>query len=113
MSYNDDEMAIVRVAADRDNQAVAAWVGTAALNVAMEKVVPVSADSRDVLAEFIQARQQVARIGNNVNQLTRTRNVGGTVSDAQLAAVAAVAERAIRRLDEATLQVMRERKPRA
>ncbi|MEU6946589.1 plasmid mobilization relaxosome protein MobC [Streptomyces sp. NPDC046316] len=113
VSYNDDELAIVRMAADRDNQAVAAWVGTAALNVATEKVVPVSADSRDVVAELIQARQQAARIGNNVNQMARILNAGGTVTAAQLDALSAAAERAIRRLDEATRQVMRERRPRA
>ncbi|MFI9214324.1 plasmid mobilization relaxosome protein MobC [Streptomyces sp. NPDC053253] len=112
MSYNDDELSIVRMAADRDNQAVAAWVGTAALNVATEKVVPVSADSRDVVAELILARQQAARIGNNVNQAARVLNAGGTVTGAQLDALSAAAERVIRRLDEATRQVMRERRPR-
>ncbi|WP_327286655.1 plasmid mobilization relaxosome protein MobC [Streptomyces sp. NBC_01205] len=113
VSYNDAELTIVREAADRDNQAVASWVGSAALDVATEKVVPVSADSRDVVAELIQARQQAARIGNNVNQMARTLNAGGTVTDAQLAALSVAAERAIRRLDEATRQVMRERRPRA
>ncbi|MFD8415454.1 plasmid mobilization relaxosome protein MobC [Streptomyces sp. NPDC059650] len=112
MSYNDDELSIVREAANRDNQAVAAWVGSAALSVAAEKVVPVSADSRDVVAELIRARQQAARIGNNVNQMARTLNAGGTVTGAQLDALSAAAERAIRRLDEATRQVMRERRPR-
>ncbi|WP_374987219.1 plasmid mobilization relaxosome protein MobC [Streptomyces fradiae] len=112
MSYNDDELSIVREAASRDNQAVAAWVGSAALSVAAEKVVPVSADARDVVAELIQARQQAARIGNNVNQVARTLNAGGTVTGAQLDALSAAAERAIRRLDEATRQVMRERRPR-
>ncbi|MFZ3476063.1 plasmid mobilization relaxosome protein MobC [Streptomyces sp. 2.9] len=113
VSYNEAELTIIREAAERDNQAVAAWVGSAALDVATEKVVPVSADSRDVVAELIQARQQAARIGNNVNQMARTLNAGGTVTEAQLAAVAGAAEQAIRRLDEATRQVMRERRPRA
>ncbi|MFI9186838.1 plasmid mobilization relaxosome protein MobC [Streptomyces goshikiensis] len=112
MSYNDDELAIVREAASRDNQAVAAWVGSAALSVATEKVVPVSTDSREVVAELIQARQQAARIGNNLNQAARVLNAGGAVTGAQLDALVAASERAIRRLDEATRQLMRERRPR-
>ncbi|MFI8365267.1 plasmid mobilization relaxosome protein MobC [Streptomyces sp. NPDC085612] len=112
ISYNDDELAILREAASRDNQAVAAWVASAALSVAAEKVVPVSADFREVISEFIRARQQAARIGNNLNQVARVLNAGGTATDAQLDALLAASERAIRRLDEATLQVMRERRPR-
>ncbi|MDH6545554.1 uncharacterized protein (DUF1778 family) [Streptomyces sp. SPB4] len=113
VSYNDAELTIIREAADRDNQAVSAWVGSAALDVATEKVVPVSADARDLIAELIQARQQAARIGNNVNQMARAENAGGTVAEAQLGAVLAAAEQVIRRLDEATRQIMRERRPRA
>ncbi|MFI9155667.1 MobC family plasmid mobilization relaxosome protein [Streptomyces sp. NPDC053367] len=112
ISYNNTELAIVTEAAARDNQALASWVGAAALNVAAEKVVPVSTDSRDVLAELIQARNQASRIGNNVNQMTRALNADGTIPDAQLAATLEAIRKTVQRLDEATLQVMRERRPR-
>lgn len=112
VSYNDTELAIVIEAAARDNQALASWIGTAALNVAKEKVVPVSTDARDVLAELIQARNQASRIGNNVNQIAKALNADGTVNGAQLAATLDVILKSVRRLDEATLQVMRERRPR-
>ncbi|MFE4634821.1 hypothetical protein ACFRJ1_15785 [Streptomyces sp. NPDC056773] len=113
VSYSDAELTIVREAAGRDNQAVAAWVGSSALDVAAEKVVPVSADSRDVIAELIRARQQAAHIGNSIHQIARTLNAGGAVTEAHLTAISAGAEQAIRRLDEATRQVMRERRTRS
>ncbi|WP_189397508.1 plasmid mobilization relaxosome protein MobC [Streptomyces sp. FBKL.4005] len=112
VSYNDSELAIVTEAAARDNQALASWVGATALNVAKEKVVPVSTDSRDVLAELIQARNQASRIGNNVNQIAKALNAAGTVTGAQLAATLDAILKSVKRLDEATLQVMRERRQR-
>ncbi|GAA5216982.1 plasmid mobilization relaxosome protein MobC [Streptomyces thinghirensis] len=112
VSYNDTELVIVTEAATRDNQALASWVGAAALDVAKEKVVPVSTDSRDVLAELIQARNQASRIGNNVNQMAKALNADGTVTGAQLAATLDAILKSVQRLDEATLQVMRERRQR-
>ncbi|WP_236655453.1 plasmid mobilization relaxosome protein MobC [Streptacidiphilus carbonis] len=113
VSYSGTELAIVTEAAARDNQALASWVGTAALDVATEKVVPVSVDARDVLAELIQARNQVSRIGNNVNQMAKALNADGTVTGDQLLAAMEAVLQSVRRMDEATLQVMRERRPRS
>ncbi|WP_331718687.1 plasmid mobilization protein [Streptomyces sp. NBC_00212] len=113
VSYTDTELTIVREAADRDNQALAAWVGDAALNVAKEKVVPVSVDARDLIAELIQARNQASRLGNNVNQIAKALNADGTVTGAQLAATLDAILKSVRRMDEATLQVMRERRLRS
>lgn len=112
VSYNDAELTIVREAAERDNQALASWVGNAALDVATEKVVPVSADTKDVLQELIQSRGQLRRIGNNLNQVAHILNAEGDVTDAQIKAVLEYVQTAVRRVDEATLQLMRERRPR-
>ncbi|MDA5279877.1 MobC family plasmid mobilization relaxosome protein [Streptomyces sp. Isolate_45] len=112
ISYNEDELTVVREAARRECQAVAAYVGEAALAVAAEKVAPVAASTKDVVSELIQARQQVARIGNNLNQIAKALNADGEVTAAQLAAVLRAVEPAVRRLDEATLVLMRERRPR-
>ncbi|MGW1037606.1 plasmid mobilization relaxosome protein MobC [Streptomyces antibioticus] len=113
VSYNDTELAIVNEAAHRDNQALASWVSATALNVAKEKVVPVSVDARDLVAELIQSRNQASRIGNNVNQIAKALNADGTVTSAQLAATLDAIVKVVQRMDEATLQVMRERRPRS
>jgi hypothetical protein len=112
VSYNDTELAIVQEAADRENQALASWVAWVALAVAKEVVVPVSVDAKEVLQELIQSRGQLRRIGNNLNQVAHILNADGEVTDAQLKAVLAHVNEAVRRVDEATLQVMRERRPR-
>ncbi|MFE7212492.1 MobC family plasmid mobilization relaxosome protein [Streptomyces sp. NPDC057611] len=113
VSYNDDELKIISAAAERDSTALAAWVGSAALAVAKETVVPVSADAKDVVQEVIRSRVQLSRVGNNLNQIARALNSDGTVTDEQLLAVLSAVETAIRRSDAATLQLMRERQPRS
>ncbi|MEV6357986.1 plasmid mobilization relaxosome protein MobC [Streptomyces hydrogenans] len=109
VSFNDDEHALVKVAADQENQALASWVGRVALEVAEETVVPTSVTAKAVVAELIEARKQVKRIGTNYNQIAKVLNSDGEVTDAQMAAVHRALVTAIRRLDEATLQLMRER----
>ncbi|MEU5164296.1 plasmid mobilization relaxosome protein MobC [Streptomyces sp. NPDC020875] len=113
MSFNDPELAILSEAAERDHQALASWVANAALDVAAERVVPVSADARDVLAELVRARNHASRVGNNVNQIAKALNAEGVVTDAQLVAALKAVLESVKRLDEATLQVMRERRPRS
>ncbi|WP_055689116.1 plasmid mobilization protein [Streptomyces prasinus] len=113
VSFNDAELAIVQAAANRENQALAAWVGEVSLAVATERVVPVSADAKKVLQELIQTRAQLRRVGNNLNQVAYVLNAQGEVTDAQLRAVLALVNETVRHVDEATLQVMRERRPRS
>ncbi|MEU2380313.1 hypothetical protein [Streptomyces misionensis] len=125
VSYNDDELAVLLEAAARDNSALASWVADAALAVATGILVPVSADAKEVLREQVNSRAQVARIGNNLNQMQRILNsVDGAavahwdasdiaVTAAQIQHVLAAVERAVKRLDDATLQLMRERRPRS
>lgn len=112
VSYNDTELTIVKEAAARDNQALASWIASSALAVAEEKVVPVSSATKDVLADLVKARTHVSRVGNNVNQIARVLNADGDVTDPQLTAVLAAVHQAMRRIDEATLQLMRERRHR-
>ncbi|MEW2265957.1 plasmid mobilization relaxosome protein MobC [Streptomyces sp. NPDC047853] len=113
VSFNDAELAIVQEAADRENQALASWVGQAALAVATEHVVPVSADSKVVLQELIRSRAQLRRVGNNLNQVAHVLNAEGEVTNAQIRAVLTLVNETVRHVDEATLQVMRERRPRS
>ncbi|MET8859628.1 plasmid mobilization relaxosome protein MobC [Streptomyces sp. NPDC004579] len=113
VSYNQAELTIVQEAADRENQALASWVGEMALAVATERVVPVSGDAKKVLQELIQTRAQLRRVGNNLNQVAHVLNAEGEVTNAQIRAVMALVNETVRRVDEATLQVMRERRPRS
>ncbi|MFE4539653.1 plasmid mobilization relaxosome protein MobC [Streptomyces scopuliridis] len=113
VSFNDAELAIVQEAADRENQALASWVGQASLAVATEQVVPVSADAKVVLQELIRSRSQLRRVGNNLNQVAYVLNAEGEVTNAQIRAVLALVNETVRHVDEATLQLMRERRPRS
>jgi hypothetical protein len=125
VSYNDDELAVLLEAATRDNTALASWVADTALQVATGILVPVSADAKEVLREQVNSRAQAARIGNNLNQMQRILNsVDGPavahwdaqdvdVTAAQVQSILSLVEKAVKRLDEATLQVMRERRPRS
>ncbi|MGW2752476.1 plasmid mobilization protein [Streptomyces sp. NPDC001273] len=112
VSYNDDEHAIVKAAAERERQATASWIGRVSLDVAEEIVVPTPVNAKAVVAELIEARKQLRRIGVNYNQIAKVLNSDGVVTDPEMLAVHRALLVAIRRLDEATLQVMRERKER-
>nr|WP_233221402.1 plasmid mobilization relaxosome protein MobC [Streptomyces carminius] len=112
LAFNDAELAIVQEAASRENMAPAAWAARAALAVAAETVVPVSVDAKEVLQELIQSRGQLRRIGNNLNQVAHVLNAEGEMTDEQVQAVLARVQAAVRRVDEATVQLMRERRPR-
>ncbi|MGZ3103489.1 hypothetical protein [Streptomyces sp. H72] len=125
VSYNDDELAVLIEAAARDNSALASWVADNALQVAAGILVPVSADAKEVLREQVNARAQAARIGSGLNRMQRILGAAdGTavahwdaddtdVTAAQVQRLLTLVEKAVNRLDEATLQVMRERRPRA
>lgn len=112
VSYNDDEHAIVKAAAERENQATASWVGRVALDVAEELVVPTPIGAKAVVRELIETRKQLKRIGVKYNQIAKVLNSDGEVTDPQMLAVHQALVAAIRHVDEATLQLMRERKER-
>ncbi|MFJ6501391.1 hypothetical protein OG280_41330 (plasmid) [Streptomyces virginiae] len=112
VSYNDDEQALIKAAADDDREATAAWVARNALAVAEEKLVPVSIDAKTVVRELIEARKQLKRIGVNHNQIAKVKNSDCDVPDAQFDAVYAALLKAIHNIDQATLQMMRERRER-
>ncbi|MET9206805.1 plasmid mobilization relaxosome protein MobC [Streptomyces bacillaris] len=112
LAYNEDEFRLISQAASRDGLAPSAWAADAAMGVARMILVPTPTESAEVVAELIEARHQLSRVGNNANQIAKALNSDGSVTDAQLAAVLAAVEKAVRRVDEATLQLMRERRPR-
>lgn len=113
VSYNDDEHVIVKAAAERDRQATASWIGRVALDVAEEIVVPTPISAKATVAELIETRKQLKRIGTNYNQQVKVMNSDGEVPGPLMEAVHQALVTAIRRTDQAILQIMRERKERA
>ncbi|KIF00436.1 hypothetical protein PL81_41070 [Streptomyces sp. RSD-27] len=82
------------------------------VDVAEEVVIPTPVSAKAVVAELFEARRPLKRVGVNHNQLTKVLNSDGEVPDEQLDAVYRALMIAIRRRDEATIQLMRERKER-
>ncbi|WP_078910216.1 plasmid mobilization relaxosome protein MobC [Streptomyces sp. NRRL S-87] len=112
VSFNDDEHDLVKAAAERARQATASWIGRLSVEVAEEIVVPLPSSQRALIAELIEARRQLKRIGVNYNQIAKVLNSDGEVTDEEMTSVHRALVTAIRRLDEATLQLMRERRDR-
>ncbi|MFE1230577.1 hypothetical protein [Streptomyces sp. NPDC058745] len=114
VSYNQAELATVQEAASRENQALAAWVARAALEVAAESIVPVSVDAREVLQELIRSRGQLQRVVSSLDQVVSSRaNPDEDETDLDLRTILSAVQAAVQRVDQATLQVMRERRPRS
>ncbi|MFB8031298.1 plasmid mobilization relaxosome protein MobC, partial [Streptomyces sp. NPDC055990] len=72
---------------------------------------PVPRTRREELRELLAARIGLTRIGTNLNQIARTLNAGGDVTQEQLEAVLQRVGEAVRRVDEATVVNMRRRQP--
>ncbi|GAA4838645.1 hypothetical protein [Kitasatospora terrestris] len=108
LSFNEFELTVVSMAAQRAGMATGAWAARAAVAVAREQLVPVSADAQVVLRELIGARVEVSRLREELVSGGALQRVG---SSAVLvpAAVESVVLRVVGRLDAATVQVMRER----
>ncbi|MER5873394.1 plasmid mobilization relaxosome protein MobC [Streptomyces sp. NPDC002044] len=112
LRLGDDEMAAVQAGATLARLTPAGYAARTVVAVAMGTLTPIPPTTRDELRELLEARTALTRIGNNLNQLARTRNAGGGVTDEQLLAVLERVEAAVRRMDEATVVNMRRRRRR-
>ncbi|MFJ4407240.1 plasmid mobilization protein [Streptomyces sp. NPDC088910] len=103
-----NERAQVKAAADHTGASLAKFMAQASLAAAhdINRVAANLLDLRGTIRELLAARTDLARIGNNVNQITRTFNSGGDPVGAE-AALADV-RRAAARL-EAAAQALAER----
>ena len=81
--FTDGELAAVRAAAERAGMAASAWVGELAADAAEHRAMPVGWLHREVMAELVHLRSQLAWLGNNVNQIARAIN-SGIVPDVDL-----------------------------
>ncbi|MFD6204305.1 hypothetical protein ACWCQF_17970 [Streptomyces rubiginosohelvolus] len=132
ITYTDAELKVVTTAARRDGQmALGAWAGRQLMAVAQEALVPVSRDAGDVLRELIRSRLHLEETVAALHALAtpappfpvapgtpplRPRSALPHASDPALPdpvrTVLTQALDAIGRVDEATVQVMRERRSR-
>ncbi|MFK0160695.1 plasmid mobilization protein [Streptomyces sp. NPDC090493] len=106
LAYNDAELAIIHTAAAVAGLKPAAYAARAALAVAKDEVSPAPVDEKERLRMLADARVAVDRIGTNLNQITRVLNSDGRETPERFDAVLERVERAVRRLDEATIAVM-------
>ncbi|WP_157850495.1 hypothetical protein [Streptomyces griseolus] len=103
--------------------APAAWAGRQLMAVAQEVLVPVSRDAGDVLRELVEARVRLRETVSALRALTDPADpasaepgASGTPTPAAVPGAALVLEEALRavsRVDQATVQVMRERRSRS
>ncbi|MFJ9891606.1 hypothetical protein ACIQRW_37975 [Streptomyces sp. NPDC091287] len=61
MSFSDAELEVVKVAAGREEMAPAAWSARQVMAVAQHTLIPVPADTGDVLRELIRSRAHTSR----------------------------------------------------
>ncbi|WP_242439062.1 hypothetical protein [Streptomyces sp. CB00455] len=112
LSFNDAELEVVRLAAGREGMSPVSWAGRQVMAVAQHVLVPVSRDAGDVLRELVQARVHLRETVTALRALTADGPpVAGLAETA--ATVVAQALGAVARVDEGTVQVMRERRPRS
>ncbi|MFI7896529.1 hypothetical protein ACIFUY_35520 [Streptomyces sp. CACIS-1.16CA] len=131
ITYTDTEMEVITTAARREGQAAGAWAGRQLMAVAQETLIPVSRDAGDVLRELIRSRLHLQETVAALHALAtpavpfpvapgtpplRPRTALPHTPEPALPdpvrAVLTQALETIGRVDEATVQVMRERRPR-
>lgn len=132
VTFSATELAVVQTAAGREHMAPAAWAGRQLIAVAQHTLIPLSADTGDVLRELIRSRAHLQETLTALRALTAPTVpfpvVSGTPADRPRAALPNAPARvlpekvrvvldealeAVRRVDGATVQVMRERRPRS
>ncbi|MFI1948626.1 hypothetical protein ACH46F_32850 [Streptomyces virginiae] len=112
LSFNETELEVVRLAAGREGMSPASWAGRQVMAVAQHVLVPVSRDAGDVLRELIAARVHLRETVTALRALA-VAGPSAAVLPEPAADVVARALEAVARVDEATVAVMRERRPRS
>ena len=104
--YTDDEYAAVRAAAERAGYTTTGYIAEVALAAAgkRDEVRPASGWDRETVIALNLAREQVVRIGVNLNQAVAALNATGEAPIWLDRAVAIVA-RAVLRLEDAAADV--------
>jgi hypothetical protein len=111
LRLGDDERAAIEAAAKFAGQTPSSYAADVAVAVSMGRLTPIPLTYREELRELVDARLALTRIGTNLNQIARTLNAGGDVTQEQLRAVVERVDAAVQRVDEATIVNMRRRRP--
>jgi hypothetical protein len=111
LRLGDDERAAIEAGATLARQTPSSYAADMAVAVAMGRLTPIPTAYREELRELVDARLALTRIGTNLNQIARTLNTGGDVTQEQLRAVVDRVNEAVQRVDEATIVNMRRRRP--
>jgi hypothetical protein len=111
LRLGDDEKAAIEAASMLARMTPSSYAAEMAVAVAMGTLTPIPTTYREELRELIEARLALNRIGTNLNQIARTLNAGGDVTQEQLRAVVERVNEAVRRVDEASIVNMRRRRP--
>ncbi|MFE7056893.1 hypothetical protein ACFVAO_16975 [Streptomyces californicus] len=127
LTYTDTELEVVRLAVRHEGQAAAAWAGQKLMAVAQGTLIPVSRDAGDGLRELIRSRLHLQEAVSALHALTTPPAPFPAPAARPYAALPHTprpappgpagtaltqALDAIARVDEATLQIMRERRSR-
>ncbi|MFJ8709183.1 hypothetical protein ACIREB_23505 [Streptomyces anulatus] len=132
VTFSPTELAVVKTAAGREQMAPAAWAGRQLIAVAQHTLIPLSADTGDVLRELIRSRVHLQETVTALRTLTAPTvpfpvvfnapadrpcaalpNAPARVLPDAVGVVVDEALSAVRGVDEATVRVMRERRPRS
>ena len=106
LRFSQDELNVLAAAAEAAGLTPSGYAAEAALGAARGVAVPMPMPLRTALAELIDARLQVRRFGVNVNQAVVALNATGQAPP-WLANAAALAARAVARVDEAAAAITR------
>jgi len=101
VSHTDDEYLTVAQAAHAAGPTTTGYVADAALTAATSREPPGDAPWRSALLELMDTRNQIRRIGTNINQATRILNTTGE-SPVWLERAVAMTERSLTKVDDAT-----------
>ncbi|MFF2657327.1 plasmid mobilization relaxosome protein MobC [Kitasatospora sp. NPDC058032] len=106
----DEEAEIQHAAAER-TLTVARFIATSSLNAARRLTADHDPEERrdHALDELAAARHQVARCGNNLNQIARELNSGGLPNPADLVAALTGVRSTIAAIDTASAKIAKER----
>ena len=104
--YDDREHAALVAAAQRAGLTVAGFLAGAGLSVAGQGPAPSQAADRELLGELLRLRLAIRRYAVNVNQAVAALN-SGVGAPVWLAQAVAGCDRAVRRVDDVTVQLSR------
>lgn len=103
---NDDEKRLLAAAAAAARTTLPAFLARSGLAAArdLDATAAAIAGRRELVAELFAARRHLGHVGNNLNQIARAINAGA--HPPELDAVVAATERAVRRVQHATDQLL-------